>query len=134
MPQESGLGIILGIGNIGLPQLGLGDECGNTLSHELGHSQTMGHFVDVMPEIADEYPLAGVNMPSVRECRKYVCSSHPTYCKSAFGFHKCCTLCGNSLYRWNYGKSSDCHPQVTLCNRAQIFLINGCCLPSTCSC
>jgi hypothetical protein len=40
-----------------------GDECGNTLSHELGHSQTMGHFVDVRPEIADEYPLAGVNMP-----------------------------------------------------------------------
>jgi hypothetical protein len=40
-----------------------GDECGNMLSHELGHLQTMGHFVDLMPKIADEYPLAGVNMP-----------------------------------------------------------------------
>jgi hypothetical protein len=46
-----------------------GDECGNTLIHELGHSQTMGHFVDVRPEVAEEYPLAGVNMPTSMELR-----------------------------------------------------------------
>lgn len=40
-----------------------GDECGNTLIHELGHSQTMGHWTTIRSEVAAEYPLAGVNMP-----------------------------------------------------------------------
>ena len=40
-----------------------GDECGNTLIHELGHSQTMSHWTTVQPESAVEYPLGGVNMP-----------------------------------------------------------------------
>ena len=40
-----------------------GDECGNTLIHELGHSQTMSHWTTVLPNSAVEYPLGGVNMP-----------------------------------------------------------------------
>jgi len=41
-----------------------GDECGNALIHELGHSQTMEHFTSgtsVSWGIADEYPMDGVN-------------------------------------------------------------------------
>ena len=41
-----------------------GDECGNTLIHEIGHSQTMGHFTSGSAAnwgIADEYPYDGVN-------------------------------------------------------------------------
>ena len=41
-----------------------GAECGNTLIHEIGHSQTMGHFTKgtaVEWGIADEYPQDGVN-------------------------------------------------------------------------
>jgi hypothetical protein len=49
-----------GVGWLGMVP---GDECGNTLIHELGHSQTMNHWTIVRPEIAAEYPLAGVNMP-----------------------------------------------------------------------
>eukprot|EP00591_Stephanopyxis_turris_P017457 CAMPEP_0195538376 /NCGR_PEP_ID=MMETSP0794_2-20130614/49491_1 /TAXON_ID=515487 /ORGANISM="Stephanopyxis turris, Strain CCMP 815" /LENGTH=1515 /DNA_ID=CAMNT_0040672349 /DNA_START=170 /DNA_END=4717 /DNA_ORIENTATION=+ len=42
-----------------------GSECGNTLAHELGHSQTMSHFTSgsaVKWGIDDEYPLDGTNM------------------------------------------------------------------------
>jgi len=43
-----------------------GDECGNTLIHELGHSQTMSHFTTGSAAswgIADQYPEDGVNEP-----------------------------------------------------------------------
>ena len=41
-------------------------ECGNTLTHELGHSYTLLHFVagtSAAWGIEDEYPLDGVNLP-----------------------------------------------------------------------
>eukprot|EP00957_Ditylum_brightwellii_P009258 700628-Ditylum_brightwellii.AAC.1 len=44
-----------------------GDECGNTLPHELGHSQTMSHFTDGSAAdwgIDDEYPLDGTVLPT----------------------------------------------------------------------
>jgi len=42
-----------------------GDECGNTLIHEIGHSQTMGHFTEGKASswgIEDEYPQDGTNL------------------------------------------------------------------------
>jgi hypothetical protein len=36
-----------------------GDECGNTISHEIGHSMTLSHFTTGTAAswgIADEYP------------------------------------------------------------------------------
>lgn len=44
-----------------------GDECGNTLIHEIGHSQTMSHFTEgsaLKWGIADEYPQDGTNLES----------------------------------------------------------------------
>jgi hypothetical protein len=44
-----------------------GDECGNTLSHELGHSMTLNHFTEGTASawgIADEYPKDGTHLAS----------------------------------------------------------------------
>jgi hypothetical protein len=44
-----------------------GDECGNTLSHEIGHSMTLGHFTEGSAEnwgISDEYPKDGTHLES----------------------------------------------------------------------
>jgi hypothetical protein len=44
-----------------------GDECGNTLSHEIGHSMTLNHFTEGTAldwGIADEYPEDGTHLAS----------------------------------------------------------------------
>ena len=44
-----------------------GDECGNTISHEIGHSLTLSHFTKGTAAawgIADEYPQDGTNLAS----------------------------------------------------------------------
>lgn len=44
-----------------------GDECGNTISHEIGHSMTLNHFTTGTAAswgISDEYPQDGTNLAS----------------------------------------------------------------------
>jgi hypothetical protein len=44
-----------------------GDECGNIISHEIGHSTTLGHFTDGAAAkwgISDEYPQDGTHLES----------------------------------------------------------------------
>lgn len=42
-----------------------GDECGNTISHEIGHSMTLSHFTSGSAAswgISDEYPDDGTQL------------------------------------------------------------------------
>jgi hypothetical protein len=44
-----------------------GDECGNTISHEIGHSMSLNHFTTGTAEdwdISDEYPEDGTHLAS----------------------------------------------------------------------
>ena len=54
-----------GAGWTGWTAMRAGDECGNALAHEIGHSQTMHHFnggASFRWGIFDEYPFDGIHM------------------------------------------------------------------------
>ena len=104
-----------------------GDECGNTLVHELGHSYTMHHFTgnaNIDWDIADEYPGGGISHENLPWGYDSVKRKFKTWYKAAsFGEGKQLQGKNDPMNGGEWKDLGDtCYPQFTPYHGQKAFL------------